>query len=150
MTHEQLIQIVEQRQTELETELSLNKQVLALLHGAPPRHPRPLRSGPIVYGNGHHDGKKPKAKSSGTGPGGARPHDPALTIRVRNVIEQALKKSIDGLTVAQMNAAVKMAGIEPTEHTAHNALRRLDVISKPFPTGSRGAKVYSLYKGGTK
>ncbi len=119
MTHEQLIQIVEQRQAELETELSLNKQVLALLHGVPPRHPKPLRSGPIVYGNGHHDGKKPK-KPKGILTQGVKD----LTV---NEVVGILKANPLGLTLVEIQGLLAKKNIHISTSSIYNAFRRQNV-----------------------
>lgn len=128
-----LTQIVEDRQAELETELRLCREVLVLLRGGKKSE---LSKGPIVYGNGHHDGKKPKVSKSGTN---SLVH-PA-TLQARAVIAKMLRAHPGGLTTKEMTVGVKQAGIQITDSTVHNALRKLKPVKV---SGDHGAGSHNM------
>ncbi len=143
MTRQELIQSLEQHCQETEADLAVSKQALNLLRNGiyAPGVAKKLRSGPIVYGNGHHDGKK-KHPGSSTGTN-SLVH--AATIQSRKVIEQMLRVNPNGLTTKQMAEGVTKAGITITPSTIHNALRALKPIRLGGTNGKGGkAEVYAL------
>jgi hypothetical protein len=119
-----LIQIVEDRQAELETEIRLCREILVILRGARNK----AKTGPIVYGNGYKGGRtdtvtKPKRSKTGTN---SLVHQ--ATLQARAEIEKMLRSHPEGLTTKQMAEGVKKAGIQITDSTIHNALRKLNPI----------------------
>jgi hypothetical protein len=134
-----LIQIVEDRQAELETELRMCREILVILRGARNK----AKTGPIVYGNGYKGGRVTKPASNH---GGARPHKDQLVVRVREIVKQALHKTPSGLTTAQMKEILGKSGIQIGQDTnpIHNALRGIPgVVSSPVKLRS-GPKTYTL------
>lgn len=126
MTHEQLIQVIERKIAEGEQELRIDKQALALLrgNGAKAAGPRELQHGPIVYGNGHHDGKKPK------------------TIRTQGVkgftsatVAEILRENTGGLTLKEIQAILAKKHIHLSTSAIyssfHDANLNLEKITRP-------------------
>lgn len=115
MTRQELIQIIERKISEQEAELQIDKQALAVLR-------RAQRSGPIVYGNGHHDGKKPKAVR----PQGVK----GLTA---DKIMEILKGHPLGMTLVEIQAALAKQGIEILPSGVYDSLRRQHVKGMKRP-----------------
>lgn len=118
-------------------DLSASRQYLTMLRVA--QNGGKLKTGPIVYGNGHHDGKKPRGRIKNT----------PLVISVRPVLQKALTKTPNGLTTAEMRVILSKAGITlPAGDTnlIHNALRKIPGITKSGKARS-GPQTYSIKAG---
>lgn len=93
-----LIQIVEDRQAELETELRQCREVLVILRGGKAKQPHQgLRNGPIVYGNGHHDGTITKR-----GTPRKTPSSQGMVGLTEGRVRDILQAHPGGLTLAQI------------------------------------------------
>lgn len=140
MTRQELIKITEDHVREIESDLAVSKQALSLLKNGiympeAAHKLKNLRNGPIVYGNGHHDGKKPRRSWRSKSGTNSLAH--SATLQARSKIEQMLREHPEGVTTKQMSEAVTKAGIEITDHTIHNALRALKAIKLQGGSGSR-------------
>jgi len=97
-----LIEIVEDRQAELETELRMCREILVILRGGKSTSgplAKGLRHGPIVYGNGHHDGtitKRGTLRKS--------PPSQGMTGLTEGRVRDILRAHPQGLTLAQIQA----------------------------------------------
>lgn len=148
MTRQELIKITEDHVREIEADLAVSKQALSLLKNGiympeAAHKLKSLRNGPIVYGNGHHDGKK--GRGSNPKP---RTDTHGATVKARAKIEQMLREHPEGVTTKQMKEAVAKAGIQITSSTIHNALRALRPNRLQGGSGSPYT-TYTLAAGGS-